>query len=210
MIQVLIIDDHETVRMGVSAYLETQTDMNVVGEAANGEEGVEAALRLKPDVVIMDLVMAGMDGVEATAKIMEKWSQAKVMVVTSFLDDDKLVSALEAGAASYLLKTSSAEEIAEAIRRTNKGQTVLAEQVQGKMMSLYTKERKPQLHEELTKRELEILQLMTKGRTNQEIAEELYIAIKTVKTHVSHILSKLEVQDRTQAVVYAFETGLFE
>ncbi|WP_404408353.1 response regulator [Jeotgalibacillus malaysiensis] len=207
MIRVLFVDDHEMVRIGVGSYLSSQKDIEVVGECDDGEPAVELALELRPDIILMDLVMKRMDGIEATAKIIEQWPEAKIMIVTSFLDDDKVYPALEAGAVSYLLKTSKASEIADAIRKTHYGETVLEPEVTGKVMQrMRTKEVK--LHEELTGRELEILMLIAQGKTNQEIADELYIALKTVKTHVSNILGKLEVQDRTQAVIYAFKHDL--
>lgn len=208
MINVLLVDDHETVRLGVSAFLSTQEDINVIAEAKNGQEGVTKALDLKPDVIVMDLVMDEMDGIEATRKIKSSWAKAKIVVVTSFVDNDKLRPALEAGALSYVLKTSSAMQIADAIRKTNKGESVLDAKVQGQMISAFTAE--IPLHQALTNRELEILQLMSSGKTNQQIAESLFITIKTVKTHVSHILSKLDVEDRTQAVIYAFNERLFQ
>ncbi|AEN90674.1 MULTISPECIES: response regulator [Priestia] len=206
MINVLLVDDHEMVRIGVGAYLSAQPDIHVIAEAANGQQAVELGLQLRPDIILMDLVMEEMDGIEATKQLIKQWPEAKVIIVTSFLDDEKVYPALEAGATSYLLKTSKAGEIAAAIRRTYEGQSVLEPEVTGKMMS---KMRKPSLpHEELTAREMEILLLMTQGKTNQEIADELFIALKTVKTHVSNLLSKLDVQDRTQAVIYAFKHKL--
>lgn len=208
MIQVLIADDHEMVRIGVSAYLSAQPDLTVVGEASNGKEAVERALALRPDIILMDNVMPEMTGAEATAEIIKQWPEAKIMIVTSFLDDDKVYPALEAGAVSYLLKTSNAKQIAEAIRKTFSGETVLEPEVTTKMISRMRNGSNTELHEQLTEREMEVLLLIAKGKTNQEIADELFIALKTVKTHVSNILSKLEVQDRTQAVVYAFQHGL--
>jgi len=206
MINVLLVDDHEMVRIGVGAYLSAQTDIHVIAEASNGQQAVELGLQLRPDIILMDLVMEEMDGIEATKQLIKQWPEAKVIIVTSFLDDEKVYPALEAGATSYLLKTSKAGEIAAAIRRTYEGQSVLEPEVTGKMMS---KMRKPSLpHEELTAREMEVLLLMTQGKTNQEIADELFIALKTVKTHVSNLLSKLDVQDRTQAVIYAFKHKL--
>lgn len=210
MIKVLFVDDHEMVRIGVSTYLSTQPDIEVVAEASNGEIGVELALELKPDVILMDLVMDVMDGIEATRKIIEQWPEAKIIIVTSFLDDEKVYPALEAGATSYLLKTSKASEIAKAIRSTYHGQSILEPEVTNKMMAKMQKRHKPLLHEDLTPREMEILLLMTKGKSNQEIADELFISLKTVKVHVSNILSKLQVQDRTQAVIYAFQHSLVE
>lgn len=210
MIKVLLVDDHEMVRIGVSAYLSTQPDIEVVGQGANGQEGIELALSLRPDIILMDLVMDGMDGIEATRQIIKEWPEAKIIIVTSFIDDEKVYPALEAGATSYLLKTSRAADIAEAVLSTYNGQSVLEPQVTGKMMSRMKQKNTRPLHEELTNRELEVLLLMAEGKTNQEIADELFIALKTVKTHVSNILSKLDVQDRTQAVIYAFKHNLVD
>lgn len=204
----LFVDDHEMVRIGVSSYLSAQPDIEVIGEADNGKTAVEMALKLRPDIILMDLVMKEMDGIEATRQIMAKWPEAKIIIVTSFLDDEKVYPALEAGATSYLLKTSKASEIAEAVRKTYHGQSVLEPEVTGKMMLKMRQQQTKELHEELTSREMEILLLMAEGKSNQEIADELFIALKTVKTHVSNILSKLQVQDRTQAVIYAFKHSL--
>ncbi|TMU84943.1 response regulator transcription factor [Bacillus sp. BHET2] len=208
MIKVVFVDDHEMVRIGVSSYLSAQADINVVGEASDGKEGVQLALSLRPDIILMDLVMKEMDGIQATKEIIQEWPDAKIIIVTSFLDDDKVYPALEAGAVSYMLKTSKASEIAEAVRKTYSGQSILEPEVTGKMMTRMRQKTVSHPHEELTNRELEILLLMTQGKTNQEIADELFIALKTVKTHVSNILSKLSVQDRTQAVIYAFKHDL--
>ncbi|VXB54479.1 two-component response regulator (YvqE) responding to cell wall stress [Bacillus sp. 349Y] len=208
MIKVVFVDDHEMVRIGVSAYLSAQPDIEVVGEASDGSEGARMALELRPDIILMDLVMKGKDGIEATKDIVSQWPEAKIIIVTSFLDDDKVYPALEAGAVSYMLKTSKASDIAEAVRKTYAGQSILEPEVTGKMMTRMRQKTVSHPHEELTNRELEILLLMTQGKTNQEIADELFIALKTVKTHVSNILSKLDVQDRTQAVIYAFKHDL--
>ncbi len=208
MINILIADDHEMVRIGVSAYLSAQPDMTVVGEAENGKEAVELALQLRPDLILMDNVMPIMTGAEATAEIIKKWPEARIMMVTSFLDDDKVYPALEAGAISYILKTSNAKQIADAIRKTMNGESVLEPEVTTKMMKRMRSNSTVALHEQLTDREMEVLLLVAQGKTNQDIADELFIALKTVKTHVSNILAKLEVQDRTQAVVYAFQNGM--
>jgi two-component system, NarL family, response regulator LiaR len=208
MINVLLVDDHEMVRIGVSAYLSAQPDIEVTAEAENGKIAVEKALELKPDIILMDLVMDEMDGIEATRLITQSWPEAKIIVVTSFLDDEKVYPALEAGASSYMLKTSKASDIAQAVRDTYHGKSVLEPEVTGKMMSKMRQKQTREPHEELTAREMEILLLMTKGKTNQEIADDLFIALKTVKVHVSNILSKLDVQDRTQAVIYAFNHSL--
>lgn len=208
MIKVVFVDDHEMVRIGVSSYLSAQPDIEVVGEADNGRAGVEMALSLRPDIILMDLVMKEMDGIEATRQIIEQWPEARIIIVTSFLDDEKVYPALEAGATSYMLKTSKASEIANAVRATYAGQPVLEPEVTGKMMAKMRQKNTILPHEELTEREMEVLKLIAEGKTNQEIADELFIALKTVKTHVSNILSKLQVQDRTQAVIYAFRHSI--
>ena len=206
MIRILLVDDHEMVRIGVSAYLQSQRDMEVAGEASNGQEAVQMALELRPDLILMDMVMPVMNGAEATKSIIDQWPEAKIMIVTSFLDDDKVYPALQAGAVSYILKTSKASRIADSIRETMNGTPVLEPEVMSKMMKQMRHERV--LHDELTEREMEILLLLACGLTNQEIADRLFIALKTVKTHVSNILAKLEVHDRTQAVIYAFQHKL--
>lgn len=210
MIKVLLVDDHEMVRLGVSSYLEIQEDIEVVGEANNGLIGYHRALELRPDIILMDLVMDTMDGIEATQKIIAEWPQAKIIIVTSFLDDEKVYPALEAGAISYILKTSSAQEIAEAIRSTYQGESVMQEEVTQKILDRDLAENQSQLHDDLTSREREVLGLVAKGYSNQAIADELFITLKTVKTHVSNILSKLEVADRTQATIYAFQHHLVD
>jgi len=209
-IRVLIADDHEMVRIGVSAYLSAQPDIEIVGEAENGKLAVEKALKQRPDIILMDLVMDEMDGIEATKEIIAQWPEAKIIIVTSFLDDDKVYPALEAGATSYILKTSKAQEIAAAIRKTFQGQTILEPEVTNKMISKMRNQHENLPHEELTPREREVLLLMAEGKSNQEIADELYISLKTVKVHVSNILSKLNVEDRTQAVIYAFKHSLVQ
>ncbi|MFD1432006.1 response regulator [Lacticaseibacillus yichunensis] len=210
MIKVLIVDDHEMVRLGISTYLGVQPDLTVAGEAKDGQEGLDMALALRPDVILMDLVMPNMDGIEATKRILATWPEARIIILTSFIDDEKVYPALEAGAASYILKTATAEEIASAIRQTAKGESVLEPQVTTKMMNRLTQKPKQELYDDLTNREREVLQLIAKGRSNQEIADELFITLKTVKTHVSNILAKLEVEDRTQAAIYAFQHGIVE
>ncbi|GAA4834861.1 two-component system response regulator LiaR [Paenibacillus vulneris] len=208
MIRVLLVDDHEMVRMGLSAYLEMQQDIEVVGEASDGKEGVRLAGELKPDVVVMDLVMEQMDGIEATRAICSSGDPVKVIVLTSFLDDDKVYPVLEAGALSYLLKTSRAEQIAEAIRAAGRGESVLEAKVTGKVLSKLRRGDEPKPHEALTARELEVLRLIALGKSNQEISEELIIAMKTVKTHITNIFAKLGVEDRTKAAVYVHRNGL--
>lgn len=207
MIRVVVIDDHDVVRKGVIAYLSTEEDLDIVGEASSGFEGAELVKEKKPDVVLMDLIMENGTGIEATEIIM-KTEPCKIIILTSYYDDEKVFPALEAGAFSYMLKTSSADEIAEAIRKAAKGENVIEPKVATKMMTRFRQEKKP--HEELTKRELEVLKCVGEGMTNQEISDSLYIGVKTVKTHVSNVLSKLGVQDRTQAAVYAHRNGLLK
>ncbi|MHA3066351.1 response regulator [Lacticaseibacillus saniviri] len=208
MIKVLVVDDHEMVRLGITTYLGVQPDLSVVGEAENGQEGVDMALSLRPDVILMDLVMPVMDGIEATKTILAAWPKARIIILTSFIDDEKVYPAIEAGAASYILKTATAEEIATAIRQTAAGESVLEPEVTTKMMNRMSNPPQPQLYDDLTNREREVLQLIAAGKSNQEIADELFITLKTVKTHVSNILAKLQVEDRTKATIYAFKHGL--
>lgn len=210
MIHVLLVDDHEMVRLGVSSYLSMQDDIEVIDEAKNGREGVEKALELKPDIILMDLVMPEMDGIEATKEILEKWPQAKIIILTSFIGDEKVFPAINAGAKSYILKTASASQIAKAIRDTYQGDGVFEPQVTDKLVNRIQMKQQHFLHEDLTQRELEVLLLIAQGKSNQEIADELFITLKTVKTHVSNILSKLEVEDRTQATIYAFKHQLIK
>ena len=210
MIKVLLVDDHEMVRLGVSAYLSVQEDIEVIAQAENGKIGVEKALELKPDIILMDLVMPVMDGIEATKEILSKWKEAKIIIVTSFIDDEKVYPAISAGAKSYLLKTSSASEIAQAIRDTYRGEGVFEKEVSEKLEHRHEVEEEFRLFEELTSREKEVLLLIAQGKPNQEIADECFITLKTVKTHVSNILSKLQVEDRTQATIYAFKHHLVQ
>lgn len=207
MIRVLLVDDHEMVRIGVGSFLSTQEDIEVVGEASNGLEGHQLALTLKPDVILMDLVMDIMDGIDATKKIIADWPQAKIIIVTSFIDDAKVFPALDAGAMSYVLKTSSAYDVAQAIRETAIGKRVLGKEVSEK---LHISKIRHELHDDLTQREKEVLLLIAQGYSNQEISDTLFIALKTVKSHVSNILSKLDIEDRTQAAIYAYKKGMIK
>lgn len=210
-IKVLLVDDHEMVRIGLAAVLGTEDGIEVVGEASNGKEGIRLAQEYRPDVVLMDLVMDGMDGIETTRRLLELHPDCKVIVLTSFLDDEKVYPVIEAGAFSYLLKTSRATEIAQAIRAAAKGQPILESQVASKIMSRFRQPKPSHApHEELTEREMEVLRLIAKGKSNQEAADELFIGVKTVKFHVTNILAKLGVEDRTQAAIYAHKHGLAE
>ncbi len=203
--KIILIDDHEMVRMGLKSFLNLQPDIEVIGEASDGKEGIGLALDLKPDVVVMDLVMPEMDGVEATLAILKKWKEANILVLTSYLDNEKIYPVIKAGAKGYMLKTSSAAEILNAIRKVSCGELAIETEVDKKIKDY---QNHPELHQSLTARERDILALLAKGYDNQTIADELFISLKTVKTHVSNILAKLEVDDRTQAVVYAFQHHL--
>jgi len=207
-IKVLLVDDHEMVRIGLSAMLATEEDVEIVGEAASGEEALALAEAFRPDVVLMDLVMAGMDGIETTRRLVRLLPDCKVIVLTSYVDDEKVYPAMEAGAFGYLLKTSRAADITRAIRNAAEGRPTLEPQVATKMISRFRRFGETPPHEELTEREREVLRLVAKGKSNRDIAEELGIGIKTVKFHLSNIFAKLGVEDRTQAVVYAFRHGL--
>lgn len=204
-IRVMLVDDHEMVRLGLKSYLNLQPDVEVVAEASDGEEGLTKALEHRPDVVVMDLVMPKMTGVEATLALLKEWPKAQIVILTSYLDNEKIYPVLEAGARGYMLKTSSADEILAAIRKVARGELAIETEVEKKVEH---HKRFPDLHDDLTAREREILTLLAKGYDNQRIADESFISLKTVKTHVSNILSKLAVSDRTQAVVYAFQHGL--
>ncbi len=206
-IRVMLVDDHEMVRLGLKSFLNLQPDVEVIAEANDGQEGLELALEEKPDVIVMDLVMPKMTGVEATLAILEEWPEAKIVILTSYLDNEKIYPVLNAGARGYMLKTSSADEILGAIRKVAKGELAIEMEVEKKVEH---NRKHPALHEDLTARERDILALLAKGYDNQRIADESFISLKTVKTHVSNILSKLAVNDRTQAVVYAFQHGLVE
>jgi two-component system, NarL family, response regulator LiaR len=206
-VKVMIVDDHEMVRLGIKTYLLTEDGIEFLGEAKSGNEAVQLAKIYKPDVILMDLLMDDGNGIEATEKILSYHGSCKIIILTSYYDDEKVFPAIEAGAHSYLLKTASAEEVTSAIYKAAKGESVIASKVADKMMTRFRpQERKP--HEDLTTREFEVLTCLGEGMTNQEISEALYIGIKTVKTHVSNILSKLGVADRTQAAIYANRNGI--
>ena len=211
MIRVLIADDHHVVRRGLMFFLKTQKDMDIVGEATNGREAVEMTANLKPDVVLMDLVMSEMDGIQATKRIKIKYPQIQVLMLTSFSDRDHVIPALKAGAAGYQLKDIEPDDLAEAIRKLMRGENTLHPEATNQL----EKENEPsklRAHEEypLTPREQDVLAELTKGKSNREIASSLFVTEKTVKTHISNIFVKLQVQDRTQAALYAVKHGLTE
>jgi NarL family two-component system response regulator LiaR len=207
---VMIVDDHEMVRKGAKGYLEAQPDIAVVGEAESGEEAVRLAREVVPDVVLMDLVMPGMDGVEATRKVKDISPRTQIIILTSFHEDEHIFPALQAGAISYLLKDVKARELVEAIQRAAKGEATLHPRVAARLIKQFSNQEPDRRHlfTELTEREVEVLTLIARGFPNQKIAEDLVISIGTVKGHVSNILSKLHLADRTQAAVYAWQEGL--
>ncbi len=206
-IRVLIVDDHGVVREGLRAYLELEPDIQVIGEARDGQEAVRRASELQPDVVLMDLVMPNMGGVDATTRIKEQQPHVHVIVLTSFLEDDQVVPAIKAGATSYLLKDVAASDLARAIRAARAGQAQLHPAVARRLMQQVTAPRKPDAGAQLTEREREVLRLLADGRSNKEIARALVVSERTVKGHVSNILGKLGLQDRTQAALYAVRHG---
>ena len=206
-IRVLIVDDHAVVREGLRTFLELQDGLEVVGEAGDGEEAVGFAERLRPDVVLMDLVMPKLDGVEAMRELRQRVPGARVIVLTSFLDDDRLLPALRAGAAGYLLKNVQPQELARAVRAADGGEALIDPAVAARLVEALADGRADDNSERLTPREREVLGLIGRGFSNKRIALELGVAEKTVKTHVSHLLAKLGVADRTQAALYAVRLG---
>ncbi len=210
-IRVLIVDDHAVVRQGLQAFLQTQDDVDVVGEAADGEEAVRQVRELVPDVVLMDLVMPKLDGIAAIGEMRALSPSTKVIVLTSFADDEKVFAAVKAGAAGYLLKDVQPQELGEAIRTVYRGAAQLHPTVAAKLMQEVAESgRQPAALDSLTDREMDVLRLIARGMSNKEIALELGVAEKTVKTHVSNILQKLHLADRTQAALYAVRERLVD
>ena len=213
-ITILVVDDHAVVREGLRAFLGLQDGFEIVGEAADGEEALERARQLDPDVILMDLVMPGRDGVSAMQELKGRASRSRVIVLTSFLEDDRLLPALEAGAAGYLLKNSQPSELARAVRAAHQGEAIIDPTVAARLVRALSNRRAPVRDatnlDQLTPRERDVLVLIARGRSNKRIALELGISEKTVKTHVGHVLAKLGVTDRTQAAVLAVQAGLVE
>ena len=206
-IRVGVVDDHDMVRKGLLAYLITEPGIEIVGEGSSGQAAIELARKEKPDVILMDLLMENGTGIEATREIIKFHPTCKIIIITSYFDDEQVFPAIEAGAYSYLLKTARAEDIIKAIEKAVQNEPVIEPKVASKMMNRFRSPSKLP-HDDLTDRELEVLMCLGDGLTNQEISEELFIGIKTVKTHVSNILGKLQVADRTQAAIYANRHGV--
>lgn len=207
-IRILITDDHAVVREGLHTLISTEPGMDVIGEAADGAEAVQMAFELEPDVILMDMVMPRMGGLEAIRKIKEQWAEAKLLVLTSFSDDETVFPAIKAGALGYLLKNTPPGRLLSAIRDVHQGKPSMSSDIANKLMSeLQRKSNLPPTKEPLTDRELDVLKLVAQGLTNQEIADQLVISEGTVRTHVSNILSKLHLANRTQAALYALREG---
>ncbi len=216
MIRIVIADDHELMRSGLRSMLDAESDMEVVGEAEDGAEAVDQVVRLHPDVAIMDIRMPRLDGIEATRRLMAQGDAApRVLVLTTFDLDEYVYEALRAGAGGFMLKDAPPGKLAEAVRTVAAGEALLAPAVTKRLVERFV-QRPPsdvartERFDELTERELEVLKLVTKGMSNAEIGEQLYLSEATVKTHITRILSKLGVRDRVQAVVLAYESGLVE
>lgn len=209
-ISVFIVDDHAVVRQGIRAFLQALPDMEVVGEAENGAQAVALALQTAPDVVLMDLVMPDMDGVEATRRVKSASPRTQVVIFTSYYRDEYIFPAIRAGALSYILKDADPAELAEAIRKAAHGEAMINPRVAARLVQEIQGGREEDTNPfaELSERELEVLRLIANGGNNKEIADQLVISEKTVKSHVSNILSKLHLVDRTQAAAYAWNKGI--
>ncbi|WP_308162625.1 response regulator transcription factor [Bacillus sp. ISL-7] len=211
-IRVLIADDHHVVRRGLVFFLRTQKDLEIIGEAANGKEAVEQAKLLKPDIILMDLLMPEMDGIQATKIIKQAQPDIKIMMLTSFSDQDHVIPALEAGASGFQLKDIQPDELVTSIKKIISGENQLHPKATSLLLANLSNKNKQEknLLAELTKRELDVLKEIANGKSNKEIAASLFITEKTVKTHVSNLLSKLELADRTQAALYAVRNQLVD
>lgn len=205
MIRVLLVDDHAVVRQGLRMFLGLDDDLEVVGDATDGRDAIHKTRALQPDVVLMDLVMPVMDGITATGALKLEFPDVEVIALTSVLEDDKVVGAVQAGATGYLLKDTAADELCAAIKAAARGEVQLAPAAAARLVR---EVRAPEQTEQLTERETDVLKLLADGRSNKEIASELFIGEKTVKTHVSSILRKLDVPSRTAAALHAVRTGI--
>jgi DNA-binding NarL/FixJ family response regulator len=209
-IRVLLVDDHAVVREGLRNFLALQDGLEIVGEASDGNEAIEQAQRLEPDVILMDLVMPGLDGIGAMRQLRARSPASRVIVLTSFLEDERVLPAIQAGAAGYLLKNVAPAELARAIRAAHAGEAIIDPTAAARLVHAIADDARPRIEEpeRLTRRERDVLELIARGQSNKRIALALGISEKTVKTHVGHLLAKLGVSDRTQAAVMAVEEGL--
>ena len=206
--KLLIVDDHQMVRKGLIYFFEAIPEIEIVGEATNGQEAITMYERFLPDVVLMDVDMPVMNGIDATAQLLKRWPKARILIVTSFSDQDYVIPALQAGAAGYQLKDVEPEELVETIKAVHKGESKLHPQVMKHVLSHVSEDTTKKRLATLTEREIDVLKEISTGQSNKEIAETLFISEKTVKTHVSNLLSKLELQDRTQAALFAIQAGV--
>lgn len=217
MIKILLVDDQQLIRQGIQYLLETENDLRVIGHASNGKEAIRIAEELKPDVILMDIRMPEMDGVQATAEILKKNSGIGIIILTTFDDDEYIFEGLKAGARGYFLKDISSEEMAEAVRTVAAGGALIQPSITRKVLSEFSrlaanpvsgKSSQHKLEEPLTDREMDVLLVLAEGLSNKEISERLFITEGTVKNHVSNLIAKLNVRDRTQAIIKAQEFGL--
>lgn len=211
--KIMIVDDHDMVRLGLRTYLSLESDMEVIAEASNGKEALDRLSELGaddsslPNLILMDLMMPEMDGIETTKAIIGKYPDMKIIILTSFLEDDKVMEGIQAGAVSYVLKSVSSEELVYAIKGAFRGMPVMNAEVSQALTRGLRQKSVQHEDEVLTAREKEVLMLIAEGKSNKDISEELYISIKTVKTHVSNLLMKLDAEDRTQLAIYAHRKG---
>lgn len=210
MIRVVLVDDHSMIRIGLKAYFDTIPDIEVVGEAASGEEALRVVEETHPDVILMDLIMTGMDGVEATQQVMKICPTCKVIILTSYHEDSHIFPAIRAGALSYVLKDIDPDDLAKAIRAAYAGEAMINPQVAARMVKEIRGGSQNEMNPfiELTDRELDVLRMIAVGKNNQEIAAELVVSESTVKTHITNLLSKLHLKDRTQAAAFAWQNGI--
>ncbi len=207
-IELFIVDDHRVVRSGIKALVETEPSLEVIGEASDGREAVAKVSQRSPDVILMDLVMPEMDGVEATKKIIQDNPEGKILILTSFSEEERIIQAIKAGATGYLIKDASPDELVGAIRDVYRGESTLDPKVAGTV--LRSMQNEEESSDDLTERETEVLELVAEGLPNDDIADKLYISERTVRSHVSNILGKLDLANRTQAALYAVRKGIAE